>query len=119
MEDKIEKEPIDKDAINKDVTNSTNSKNRYIRLKRELEEICNNLYDSKNYIDDAKIQVKKNYTLDNESADQGKLDNMSADIQDMINYIKSHLIPAINQEINGLNESITSLTGLLESEEEI
>lgn len=113
----MENNELDVAKTNEDIAQNTNTKGKYTKLKKEIKDICENLHSSKTYLDEAKEQLRKNYTVDNESADQGKLNKVSRDIDDTINYLQNKVIPAINSEINGLNDSISALEELLGGEE--
>lgn len=112
----MENNELDVTKTNEDIAQNTNEKTSYTKLRNEIQMICENLHSSKTYLDEANDQLRKNYTVDNESADQGKLSQVSNSIDEIIKYLQNNIIPAINSEINGLNESITALEELLGGE---
>lgn len=94
------------------------------KLKKRFETLKDNLNNSvipslngiKSTLDNADELMGNAYVLNGSGADNGSISNNSSKVEDVKNYISNNVIPAINNKIRDLRNTIYYYQDLLEKE---
>ena len=74
-----------------------NNKAKYLKLKTSLNNICNNLRDFKGNVDDIKVKIMNNYSIDNDNPPVlNRIIKLSNNSNEIKNYLIVTVIPAID-----------------------
>ena len=85
-------------------------RNRYYKLKEELNNLCDMLKLSMDDIDDSSIILDNTYLINDNNIFNKKYKNMINNLNDMYNTILDTIIPGIDNKIESLTKDINNLT---------
>lgn len=82
-------------------------RNKYYRLLDDINSIYSNIDNCIDDLDNADIELSKYYLVNDESADDKKINNTISNLTSINEVLKDTIIPAINSKITQLNDDIT------------
>lgn len=84
-------------------------RNKYYRLLDDVNSIYANLEKCIDNLDNADLELAKYYLVNDEGADEKKINNTISNITSTSEVLKETIIPAINNKITQLNNDIGKL----------
>ena len=106
---------LSKEQINQEIS-SLESSNSQLREKKDgynqalqsANKMIEYLNDSKNHLSVAQDNLKNYFTINNKSADNGKIDDINDQIDLIIKNINNSVIPNLNQCISDADQAIAN-----------
>ncbi len=90
-------------------------RNKYYRLLDDINSICTNIDSCIDNLDNADLELSRYYLVNDESADEKKINNIISNLTSTNEVLKDTIIPAIKSKIEQLNNDITKAQGGYES----
>lgn len=81
-------------------------RNKYYRLLDDINSIYTNIENCVDNLDSADLELSRYYVINNESADDKKINNTIKSLSSTKEVLKDTIIPAINSKIAQLNDDI-------------
>lgn len=82
-------------------------RNKYYRLLDDINSIYTDIDNCIDDLDSSDLELSKYYLVNDESADEKKINNTISNLTAINEVLKSTIIPAINSKITQLNDDIT------------
>ena len=105
---------LTKEQIRREINNLTRVKNNYdsevVKYRNSLSyanKLVKNLTNTINYLNSANDYMKRYFTINKKTADDGEINKNKEQINKIIKKLNSTIIPSINSNINDLNIKIT------------
>ena len=96
------------------LTRDKNNRNSELRSYQSSLNCARNLVSKLNnglsYLNTAKDNLNRYFTIDGKTADKGDVDSVKNEINNMVKQINTGLIPSINSQISRLQREIDSIT---------
>ena len=97
-------------ALTRDKSNRNSELRSYQSSLNCARNLVSKLNNGLSYLNTAKDNLNRYFTIDGKTADKGDVDSVKNEINNMVKQINTGLIPSINSQISRLQREIDSIT---------
>ena len=97
-------------ALTRDKSNRNSELRSYQSSLNCAKNLASKLNNGLSYLNTAKDNLNRYFTIDGKTADKGDVDSVKNEINNMVKQINTGLIPSINSQISRLQREIDSIT---------